>query len=171
MMFSKWKSKKEAQPSKITTLEILAPVSGQAVSLTGVPDETFSGGHMGQGIAIEPSEGKLIAPFDGKIAHVVKSSHAVIIEHSSGLQLLLHIGMDTVSLKGSGFISHIASGDEVKAGQTLIEFDIASIQAAGYQTITPVIVTRNGEADPEVVCRYGSVTAGKDIILTVASRQ
>ncbi|MNC30919.1 Glucose-specific phosphotransferase enzyme IIA component [compost metagenome] len=151
-------------------LEIVAPVSGQAVPITDVPDEAFAGGHMGQGIAIEPSEGKLTAPFDGKIAHVVKSSHAVIIEHASGLQLLLHIGIDTVSLKGSGFISHVASGDEVKAGQTLIEFDIASIQAAGYQTITPVIVTSNGETDPEVACYYGSVTAGKDIILTVASR-
>ncbi|MEC0173199.1 PTS glucose transporter subunit IIA [Paenibacillus graminis] len=170
-MFSKWKSKKEAQPSKIPVLEIPAPVSGQAVSLTGVPDEMFSGGHMGQGIAIEPSEGKLIAPFDGKVAHVVKSNHAVIIEHSSGLQLLLHIGIDTVSLKGSGFISHVASGDEVKAGQTLIEFDIASIRAAGYQTVIPVIVTSNGETNPEVACHYGQVTAGTNIILTVASRQ
>ncbi|KWX69655.1 PTS sugar transporter subunit IIA [Paenibacillus jilunlii] len=170
-MFSKWKSKKEAQPSKLSALEISAPVTGQAVSLTGVPDETFSGGHMGQGIAIKPSEGKLIAPFDGIIAHVVKSNHAVIIEHASGLQLLLHIGIDTVSLKGSGFISYVASGDEVKAGQTLIEFDMASIQAAGYQTITPVIVTSNGETEFEVACHYGSVTAGKDMILTVASRQ
>ncbi|MBW4080835.1 PTS glucose transporter subunit IIA [Paenibacillus sp. S150] len=170
-MFSKWKSKKEEKPAGQPALEISAPVSGLAVPLAGVPDETFAGGHMGRGIAIEPREGKLTAPFDGRIAHVVKSSHAVILEHSSGLQLLLHIGIDTVSLKGNGFISHIASGDEVKAGQLLIEFDIAAIQAAGYQTITPVIVTGIGEIAPEVACHYGQVTAGKDSILTVASRQ
>lgn len=169
-MFSKWKSKKEKNPTEVQVLEIYAPVSGQAVPLSGVPDETFAGGHMGKGIAIEPNEGRLIAPFDGKIAHVVKSNHAVIIEHSSGLQLLLHIGMDTVSLKGSGFINHITSGEEVKAGQILIEFDIAFIQAAGYQTITPVIVTSNGETDLEMDYHYGPVVAGKGIILTVASR-
>ncbi|OKP98145.1 PTS glucose transporter subunit IIA [Paenibacillus sp. P46E] len=169
-MFAKWKSKKEKCPTEVKTLEIYAPVSGKAVPLSGVPDETFAGGHMGKGIAIEPSEGRLMAPFDGKIAHVVKSNHAVIIEHSSGLQLLLHIGVDTVSLKGSGFISHITIGDEVKAGQTLIEFDTAFIQAAGYQTITPIIVTSNGETDFEMDYQYGPAAAGKDIILTVASR-
>jgi PTS system glucose-specific IIA component len=125
---------------------------------------------MGKGIAIEPTEGKLIAPFDGKIAHVVKSSHAVILEHPSGLQLLLHIGIDTVSLKGSGFTSRIANGEEVKAGQTLIEFDLEAIRAAGYRTITPVIVTSTGETAPEVECHYGPVKAGKNNILTVASQ-
>ncbi|WP_341347530.1 PTS glucose transporter subunit IIA [Paenibacillus sp. FSL H3-0469] len=171
-MFSRWKAKKEEKPTvAVTRLEIYAPVSGQSVPLTEVPDETFAGGHMGQGIAIEPIEGRLMAPFDGKIAHVVKTNHALILEHASGLQLLMHIGIDTVSLRGEGFISHIATGDEVQAGQTLIEFDLEAIRAAGYRTITPVIVTSNGEETPEVNCHYGQVTAGTSSILTTAASQ
>ncbi|WNS45500.1 PTS glucose transporter subunit IIA [Paenibacillus sp. MMS20-IR301] len=169
-MFSRWKSKKEEKHA-VTSIEIFAPVSGQAVELSEVPDETFAGGHMGQGIAIEPAEGRLIAPFSGTIAHVVKSSHAVILEHPSGLQLLMHIGIDTVSLKGSGFTSHIANGDTVEAGQTLIEFDLEAIRAAGYRTITPVIVTSNGDPVPAVHGHYGSVAAGVNSILTVVSQQ
>ncbi|WP_379136353.1 PTS glucose transporter subunit IIA [Paenibacillus sp. sgz500958] len=169
-MFSKWKSKKEEQRTE-HTIEIPAPVSGQAVPLTEVPDETFAGGHMGKGIAIEPIEGKLVAPFDGQVAHVVKTNHAVILEHPSGLQLLLHIGIDTVSLKGNGFTSHIANGDIVKAGQTLIEFDLEVIRNAGLRTITPVIVTSTEESAPNVDCHYGQVSAGKESILTVVSMQ
>jgi sugar PTS system EIIA component len=169
-MFSRWKSKQEEKHA-VVSLNIAAPVSGQAVPLSEVPDETFAGGHMGKGIAIEPTEGKLTAPFDGTIAHVVKSNHALILEHASGLQLLMHIGIDTVSLKGNGFISHIASGDEVKAGQTLIEFDLEMIRSAGYRTITPVIVTGSGEDLPEVDCHYGAVSAGQSSILTVALQQ
>ncbi|WP_342481832.1 PTS glucose transporter subunit IIA [Paenibacillus sp. FSL L8-0340] len=168
-MFSKWKSKKEEQHTG-QFIEITAPISGQAVPLSQVPDDTFAGGHMGSGIAIEPAEGRLKAPFDGKIAHIVKSNHALILEHPSGLQLLLHIGIDTVSLKGNGFVSHVATGDSVKAGQTLIEFDLKAIQAAGLATISPVIVTSMEEHLPEVKCLYGAVTAGTNIVLRVASK-
>ncbi|HEY2495340.1 MAG TPA: PTS glucose transporter subunit IIA [Paenibacillus sp.] len=165
-MFSKWRSKKEEKRTE--NMEITTPLSGTSVPLTEVPDETFAGGHMGKGIAIDPIEGKLIAPFDGKVAHVVKTNHAVILEHPSGLQLLLHIGIDTVSLKGKGFTSHIASGDIIKAGQTLIEFDLDAIRAAGLRTISPVIVTTSEEFTWDVDCHYGQVTAGKESILTVA---
>lgn len=167
-MFSKWKSKKEEQ-RPVQQIEIMAPISGQAVPLEQVPDETFAGGHMGSGIAIEPAEGILKAPFDGTVAHIVKSNHALILEHPSGLQLLLHIGIDTVSLKGSAFVSRVQTGDRVRAGETLIEFDLDAIHAAGLQSISPVIVTRTEENPPEVVSLYGQVTAGKDSILKVAS--
>ncbi|MFF2907729.1 MULTISPECIES: PTS glucose transporter subunit IIA [Bacillales] len=169
-MFSKWKSKKEEKRTG-HTVTIKAPMSGQAVPLEQVPDDTFAGGHMGGGIAIQPIEGKLIAPFDGKVAHIVKSSHAVILEHSSGMQLLLHIGIETVSLKGNGFTSYVATGDTVKAGQTLIEFDLEAIRAAGCETISPVIVTNNGETVPQVEGHFGPVTAGEDSILTVVLTQ
>lgn len=168
-MFSRWKSKKEEKHT-VQMIEITAPISGQTVPLGSVPDDTFAGGHMGSGIAIEPAEGKLFAPFDGRIAHIVKSSHALIIEHASGLQLLLHIGIDTVSLKGSGFQSHVASGDSVRAGQLLIEFDLEKIRAAGCATISPVIVTSMEEKAPVVECLHGQVAAGKDLILKVASQ-
>ncbi len=169
-MFSKWKSKKEEKLTQ-QVVEITAPITGMAVPLAQVPDDTFAGGHMGNGIAIQPTEGILKAPFDGKVAHIVKSSHALILEHSSGLQLLLHIGIDTVSLKGNGFISHVASGDNVKAGQTLIEFDLEAIRAAGFDTISPIIVTATEETMPEVECHYGQVTAGEHVILSVVSKQ
>ncbi|MNN40654.1 Glucose-specific phosphotransferase enzyme IIA component [compost metagenome] len=167
-MFSKWKSKKEEQRTG-HMIEIAAPISGKAVPLIQVPDETFAGGHMGNGIAIEPKEGKLLAPFDGKVAHIVKSGHALILEHASGLQLLLHIGIDTVSLKGSAFQSHVATGDSVKAGQILIEFDLAAIRAAGLSAISPVIVTSMEETPRNVEYLYGQVTAGADLVLKVAA--
>ena len=169
-MFSRWRSKKEEKHAD-AALAVIAPVSGQAIPLSEVPDETFAGGHMGKGIAIEPVEGRLIAPFDGSVAHVVRTNHALILEHASGLQLLMHIGIDTVGLKGNGFTSHIAGGDPVKAGQTLITFDLEVIRSAGYRTIIPVIVTGSGEDTPEVECHYGAVSAGESRILTVASRQ
>lgn len=167
-MFSKWISNKREEHSE-HPIEIWAPISGESVPLVQVPDETFAGGHMGQGIAIIPSEGILKAPFDGKIAHIVKSNHAIILEHSTGIQLLLHIGIDTVRLKGYGFVSHISSGEEVRTGQTLIEFDLDVIRAAGCDTISPVIVTTTEEFRPQVSCQYGSVRSGQDLILNVAS--
>ncbi|RUT29839.1 PTS glucose transporter subunit IIA [Paenibacillus zeisoli] len=161
-MFSKWR-KKSTEQKKV---EIYAPVTGEAVALSAVPDEAFAGGFMGKGMAIEPSEGKLTAPFDGTAIHVIKSKHAVILEHSSGLQLLFHIGINTVSLRGEGFISHVQTGDTVKAGQTLIEFDIPKIKEAGYPVITSVIATNAEELTEDIETNLGPVQSGRDVILT-----
>ncbi|RCX17061.1 PTS system glucose-specific IIA component [Fontibacillus phaseoli] len=160
-MFSKWR-KKSAENQVV---DMVAPVTGRAVSLKEVPDEAFAGGHMGQGIAIEPTEGKLIAPFDGTVVHVIKSSHAVMVENASGMQFLFHIGINTVSLKGEGFTCHVTTGDAVKAGQILIEFDIAKIKEAGYPVITPIIVTNADEVASDLEKITGPVTAGRDVIL------
>ncbi|WCT54454.1 sucrose-specific PTS transporter subunit IIBC [Paenibacillus kyungheensis] len=128
-------------PTDTAVLNIIAPISGTLVPLEHVPDPAFAGKHMGEGIAIEPNEGKLYAPFDGTVAHVMdKSKHAIIVEHASGVQLLIHIGLDTVSLKGQAFTLHVKSGDSIQAGQLLIEFDIAMIQSSNLSVITPVIV-------------------------------
>lgn len=161
-MFSKWR-KKSIEPS---TLEILAPLTGKAVPLSEVPDEAFAAGHMGKGIAIEPLEGKLIAPFEGKIIHIIKSNHAVMIEHTEGIQFLFHIGINTVSLKGEGFTPHVSVGDKVKAGQLLIEFDIEQIKAAGYHVITPIVVTNADERVSSLKAHEGSVSAGRDHIFS-----
>lgn len=84
---------------------------------------------MGEGIAIHPTEGKVTAPFTGKVVHVMeKSKHALIIEHESGVQILIHVGINTVSLKGQGFNPHVQTGDNIKAGQLLMEFDLDAIQ-------------------------------------------
>ncbi|TYP70241.1 PTS sugar transporter subunit IIA [Paenibacillus methanolicus] len=151
--------------AKKDTFTITAPITGKAVPLTEVPDEAFAGGHMGRGIAIEPSVGKLIAPFDAVVAHVIHTNHAVILEHASGLQLLVHIGINTVAMKGEGFKGHVQIGDEVKAGQTLVEFDIEAIRAAGYPLITPVIIANEEESVAELEVLQGSVTAGQDPVI------
>lgn len=162
-MFDRWKKKKTA-----TVIQLTAPLSGKAVPLSQVPDEAFAAGHMGQGIAIEPSEGKLIAPFDGTVAHVIKSKHAVMLEDpATGLQYLFHIGINTVGLKGEGFTSHVQAGDHVKSGQTLIEFDMAAIRAAGYPTITPIIVTNADEVASKVDGQTGDVVSGQNPVLTI----
>ncbi|CAH1191025.1 PTS glucose transporter subunit IIA [Paenibacillus sp. JJ-223] len=132
-----WRKNKKT----IDLLKITAPISGAVLALKQVPDPAFAGGHMGMGVAIEPMEGKVYAPFDGKIVHVMdKSKHAVIIEHKSGIQILVHVGIETVSLKGNGFTLYVENGTKVNQGQLLLEFDISAIQAAGLSVISPVIV-------------------------------
>lgn len=137
-MFGFNKNKKTTTPK---VLEFRAPLTGSIVPLEEVADAAFSTKAMGDGVAVDPSEGKVFAPFDCKVVHVMeKSKHAIMLEHESGIQILIHVGMNTVSLKGSGFTAHVATGDTVKEGQTLLEFDIPFIQQAGYSVITPVIV-------------------------------
>ncbi|MEW4371026.1 PTS sugar transporter subunit IIA [Paenibacillus kandeliae] len=152
---------------KTQPIEALSPITGQAVDLSQVPDPAFAEKLMGQGIAIEPKEGKVHAPFDGKIAQLFKTRHALLVEHSSGVQVLIHVGVDTVSLKGEGFTAHVATGDKVKQGQLLLEFDIAHIQAAGYPVITPIIIPDGQDTVKSVEEYTGSVTAGQDKVLQV----
>jgi len=156
---------KKTKPSPF--VEVVAPLSGQAVALANVPDEAFSRGFMGEGLAIEPSEGVLAAPFDGTVAHLIDTHHAIIVEHASGLQLLLHIGVNTVGLKGAGFRARVNTGDRIACGQTLIEFDLETIRQAGYPVITPVVVA-NMETVRHVDAVQGNVIRGQSGLLKVA---
>lgn len=150
-------------------VQVPAPLTGTVIPLSEVPDEAFAGGFMGQGVAIEPAEGRLVAPFDGTVAHVIKSKHAVMLEdNATGLQFLFHIGINTVGLKGEGYTSHVEMGDSVKAGQTLIEFDMDAIKAAGYPVVTPIIVTNADELASSVEGHTGNVTAGRDFVLSIS---
>lgn len=151
------------------TLTFLVPLTGTLVALDQVPDPGFAGKQLGEGIAIEPSEGKVYAPFGGTVAHVIKKSkHAVILEHASGAQVLIHVGIDTVSLKGEGFVLHVETGEQVKAGQLLIEFDLDVIRGAGLSTVTPVIVPGGIDNVLEVnPASPGTVTAGIDKAMQV----
>ncbi|MED4954600.1 PTS glucose transporter subunit IIA [Paenibacillus sp. FSL R5-0527] len=142
-MFFKRKKKEENLPY----LDIPSPLPGKIIPLDQVEDEAFSSKAMGEGFAILPDSGKVAAPFAGKIAHIMeKSKHAVLLEHESGVQLLIHVGMNTVALKGEGFKAHVKSGDRVKKGQQLLEFDIDLIRREGYSVITPVVVPAGQEA-------------------------
>lgn len=164
----KWLKGKSAE--KMDVLDIAAPLTGNVVPLANVPDEAFASKAMGEGVAIEPTEGKVVAPFDGKVAHLIeKSKHAVILEHATGVQVLIHIGVNTVSMKGEGFKAHVSTGDEVKAGQLLIEFDMAAIQAAGYPVITPVLIPAGIDAVKSVEPNEsaGSVSAQSGSVIKV----
>lgn len=162
-MFAKWLS----NHSKNNVLDIGSPMTGTAVPLENVPDEAFAGRHMGNGVAIEPAEGRLIAPFDCTVVHLIHTKHAVILEHESGLQLLMHIGINTVRLKGEGFKALVKAGDQVQAGDSLIEFDIDFIRGAGYPLITPVVIAGGGEKVESLEAAYKDVTAGEPSLLQV----
>ncbi|MEK3683688.1 PTS system trehalose-specific EIIBC component [Paenibacillus sp. FSL R10-2736] len=151
----------------VNILELAAPLSGTAVPLAQVPDPAFAEGQMGQGIAIEPSEGKVYAPFDATVAHVIKSKHALILEHASGVQVLIHVGINTVSLKGSGFTQLKNIGDKVKAGELLLEFDMDAIRAAGYPVITPIIIPAGQEMVEKIEEKTGPAAAKQTSILTI----
>lgn len=146
--------------------EILAsPLSGKLVAISDVPDPVFSSGALGQGIAVDPSEGKVFAPADAEITTLFPTGHAVGMVTSGGAEILIHIGMDTVEMNGEGFTTHIQQGDHVKKGQLLIEFDIDKIRAAGHPVITPVVVTNH--ASYKKIAPVGqSVSNGDDLIST-----
>ncbi|MEG0444193.1 MAG: glucose PTS transporter subunit IIA, partial [Carnobacterium sp.] len=127
------------------TVELSAPLAGEMIPLEDVDDPVFSSGAMGNGAAIEPSEGIVIAPFDGKVATLFPTKHAIGLISDTGIEVLIHIGLDTVQLKGKHYESFVEAGDTVKKGQKLIEFNIAGIQEDGYKTTTPVIITNTAD--------------------------
>lgn len=120
---------------------ILAPIQGKSVSLSQVNDITFSEEIMGKGAAIIPSVGKAVSPVNGVISALFETKHAIGITSDDGVEILIHIGLDTVKLGGKHFTAHVKSGDKVKAGDLLVEFDIEAIKREGYEVITPVLVT------------------------------
>lgn len=135
--------KKAAVPAY---LELSSPIPGSIVPLDNVEDEAFSTKAMGEGFAVDPAEGKVFAPFDGTVVHVMeKSKHALMLEHKSGVQILIHVGMNTVSLKGEGFTAHVSTGQKIKKGDLLLEFDMKHITGSGYSVVTPVVVPAGQE--------------------------
>ena len=124
-----------------TVLEVASPLEGKAVALSEVPDPIFAAGKLGEGVAVEPTGTTVVAPAAGKVAATYPSGHAVGLKLDNGVELLVHVGLDTVNLDGEGFTVKVKKGEQVAAGDTLIEFDPAVIKKAGYPLITPVIVT------------------------------
>ena len=124
-------------------IEIDSPVSGKVVSLSEVKDDVFSKEIMGKGIAIEPTVGKVVAPFDGTVSAIFPTNHAVGLTNAEGVEVLVHVGLDTVELNGKNYTGLVKNGDTVKKGDTLVTFDIDAIKAAGYDVITPVIITNS----------------------------
>ena len=128
------------------TKEIKSPLSGKVIALSEIDDPVFAGGAMGNGIAIEPTDNKVYAPFDGEIEFIAESKHAIGLKSEDGVELLIHVGMDTVQMDGKGFDVKVKANEKVKAGELLLEFDKEAIQKAGYSLITPVVITNSFES-------------------------
>ena len=124
---------------------LCAPVCGKAVPLEEVPDPIFAQKLLGDGIAIEPSRGRLVAPCDAMVERIFATGHAVILEADCGAEILIHAGLDTINLGGKPFRIHCADGDRVRKGDLLIEMDLQALRAAGYPTVTPVVISNSGE--------------------------
>ena len=148
------------------TITLYSHMNGTAVKLEDVEDEVFSQKILGEGAAVEPSEGKLYAPCDGKIDSVFDTKHAVNMVSSEGVEILLHIGIDTVKLGGQYFEAHVSDGQEVKKGDLLISFDMDKIKAAGYKVTTPIIIGNTDDYASVEPVAQNSVSAG-DIILKI----
>ena len=140
---------------------VLAPVEGRAVPLEEVPDPVFSQGMVGYGAAVDPPRGVIdaVAPVSGKILKLLP--HAYVIMTPDNVGILVHLGLDTVQLKGEGFTTHVAEGESVTAGQVVITYDVPSVEAAGMNPIVPVVVM--DERESENVTPSDAVTAGAEI--------
>lgn len=144
---------------------IYAPVEGELVDLTTIKDEVFSSLAMGNGVAISPVKGEVKAPFDGIITTFFPTGHAIGMEADNGAEILIHVGMDTVSLDGEGFVPQVKEGDRVKKGQLLLKFDMDVIKAHGLETITPVVLTNTDDLQSVSPVKSGKVTE-KDVIIS-----
>ena len=130
---------------KINGNHIYAPLAGQVVAITEVPDPTFAEGLLGNGVAIIPADGKVCSPVDGTVETMFDTGHAVCLKSSAGAEILIHVGLETVGLNGAPFKIHCKNGDTVKKGQLLGEADLEAIKAAGLPVITPVLVCNSDE--------------------------
>ena len=146
-------------------VEIASPLSGQVKELSQATDPVFAQGVMGQGVLIEPSQGDLLAPVDGVVSVLFPTKHAVGIVSDQGVEMLMHIGMDTVNLEGKGFTAHVSQGDRVKAGDKLISFDIDLIKDAGYVTETPVIITNQDQYQADALGSFPRQIAVGDALM------
>lgn len=158
-------SVEDAQVPSGTKVILQSPLTGQARELSTAVDPVFAQGVMGQGVLIDPTEGELVAPVDGIVSVLFPTKHAIGLVSTDGVEILMHIGMDTVNLDGKGFEAHVTQGDHVKAGDKLISFDISAIKEAGYPVETPVIVTNQDTYLPtEMVSLPTDIERGSELM-------
>ncbi|MEQ9844746.1 beta-glucoside-specific PTS transporter subunit IIABC [Pectobacterium brasiliense] len=158
--------KPQAAAGQTEQQAIMSPLSGKLVALSDINDDVFSQGLLGQGVAIIPDKGEVVAPVSGEIITFLESKHAVGIRTDNGLELLIHVGLDTVNLNGKHFTGHIKPGDRVSAGDRLISFDLHEIMRLGYDPITPVVII-NSDDYASVVCTAPQPIAPLDTIIKV----
>ena len=148
---------------------IVSPTNGELLEITKVPDEVFSTKMMGDGFAIEPTGNVVVSPVSGEITSLFATKHAIGITSEHGLEILIHVGMDTVSLKGEGFTAYVNQGDKVKIGDKLLTVDFDSIKEKVPSIITPVVFTNLTEEN-KLEINYGELKEGKDIVATIIKK-
>lgn len=148
-------------------IQIGSPIEGEAVSIKEVSDPTFAQEILGKGIAIKPNKGRVVAPVDGEIAIIFETKHAVSLATEQGVEILIHVGLDTVNLRGEHFTAYVKAGDKVKAGDLLIEFEPEKIREAGYEIITPMVICNTTDFAQIKETKLGSVLELESVIEVV----
>ncbi|MDO5718952.1 MAG: glucose PTS transporter subunit IIA [Tissierellia bacterium] len=143
---------------------LYAPIKGEAIELKDVPDPAFAQGILGKGMAIKPEIGKLVSPVNGSVAMLFDTKHAIGIMTDKGMEILIHIGMDTVNLKGRGFKAYVENGDKIKIGDPLIDFDLEILNSEGYHSITPIVITNSDEFPDIDILNLGEINIGDEIL-------
>ncbi|KXG78431.1 Glucose-specific phosphotransferase enzyme IIA component [Fervidicola ferrireducens] len=163
MLFSIFGRNKLGDP----VVKIVAPMSGRVVDLAEVPDKVFSAKMVGDGVAIEPSEGLVVSPFDGLVKQVFPTGHALVMESKEGLSLLIHIGIETVNLKGEGFKVLVSEGQAVKVGTPLVEFEMELIKDKGFPLVSPFVIPEMDLVDKIKSSGLKEVKKGQDVLIEV----
>lgn len=161
-MFKNLFGKKEDKGEKF-----ISPLTGDLIPITEVPDEVFSGKMMGDGFAIVPKDGTVVSPIDGKVVNLFPTKHAIGLESNDGREILIHIGIDTVELKGEGFESLVKQDDQVKAGQPLMKVDFDFVEKNATSTVTPVVFTNLKEGEAVTIEKQGAVVKGDGNIVLI----
>ena len=173
LTFFFWKDEEVAEEQDVATTilrkeVVTTPVQGTIMPLASSKDEAFAQGVLGKGVVIQPEKGEVVAPFDGTVMTLFPTKHAIGLISDNGLELLIHIGLDTVQLDGEHFTAHVKQGDKVKRGQKLVSFDIPAIQAAGFSVETPVIITNSGDYLDIIESDKANVTCTDELITALA---
>lgn len=153
----------------MSEVQLVSPLGGTVVALSDVPDPVFSGLMMGDGLGINPASNTLVAPCDGVITQVARTSHALTLTAENGAEILMHIGIDTVSLNGQGFSARVAKGQRVRQGEALIDVDFAAIQGK-VPSLISVVVVANSDDYLLAAKASGSLAAGQSPLFTVSPR-
>lgn len=162
-----FEARAETASEKAEAGVVYSPVKGTAVSLEEVPDDTFASGVLGDGMAVLPEEGTIYAPFDGRVVMVYDTKHAIGLMSQDGMELLIHVGINTVELEGRFYEAYVSDGDSIKKGDLLLRFDIAGIREAGYPLETPVIVTNSDEFQGLQLAERGAVD-NRDVLIGIS---
>ncbi|MHC0552301.1 PTS sugar transporter subunit IIA [Salinicoccus sp. CNSTN-B1] len=162
-MFKNLFGKKDNAEKK---LEITSPLNGEYVQLEDIPDPVFAEKMMGEGFGVDPSDGEVVAPVSGTVMQVFPTNHAVGLRTANGLEVLIHIGLETVAMKGEGFTGHVSEGDSVEKGDPLVTFDMELVKSEANSTISPVIITNSDMLDEFKVEDVTNLNRADTVVVT-----